>query len=250
MFLTVTTKDGAGKAKPNVAFTLKRGEAAPRNPGVTLYGDVASFDDMLLAPVSPAGASVTLTDNGSAINGVTDSNGTATFTIRQDNSPGYKTPLTVALASDDTISSSLDTIFTVLTSPDISTASFWGRMVDTISVNGKTLHRPLLASEVSSATPASTPDVNNENWALAHTIDASKLDFEKQCGSLGKAPTYSELQTLHNSISSLGWPLTSFSYLSSSASSGSFYCGMNMSTGAQNCAIDVSKTAGFATCFQ
>lgn len=88
------------------------------------------------------------------------------------------------------------------------------------------------------------------NWALAHTIDASKLDFEKQCGSLGKAPTYSELQTLHNSISSLGWPLTSFSYLSSSASSGSFYCGMNMSTGAQNCAIDVSKTAGFATCFQ
>ncbi|WP_423244745.1 adhesion domain-containing protein [Escherichia albertii] len=250
MFLTVTVKDGAGKAKPNVAFTLKRGEAAPRNPGVTLYGDVASFDDMLLAPVSPAGASVTLTDNGSAINGVTDSNGTATFTIRQDNSPGYKTPLTVALASDDTISSSLDTIFTVLTSPDISTASFWGRMVDTISVNGKTLHRPLLASEVLSATPASTPTVNNEVWALAHTIDASKLDLEKQCGSLGKAPTYSELQTLHNSISSLGWPLTSFNYLSSSASSGSFYCGMNMSTGAQNCAIDVSKTAGFATCFQ
>ncbi|ENB4891325.1 TPA: RatA-like protein [Escherichia albertii] len=250
MFLTVTVKDGAGKAKPNVAFTLKRGEAAPRNPGVTLYGDVASFDDMLLAPVSPAGASVTLTDNGSAINGVTDSNGTATFTIRQDNSPGYKTPLTVALASDDTVLSSLDTIFTVMTSPDIPSAHFWGRMVDTVSVNGKTLHRPLLASEVSSAMPASTPNVNNETWALAHTIDASKLDFEKQCGSLGKAPTYSELQTLHNSISSLGWPLTSFSYLSSSASSGSFYCGLNMSTNTQNCGIDVDGTPGFATCFQ
>ncbi|MCZ8870000.1 DUF823 domain-containing adhesin [Escherichia albertii] len=214
MFLTVTTKDGTGKAKPNVAFTLTRGEAAPRNPGVTA------------------------------------SNGTATFTIRQDNSPGYKTPLKVALVSDDTVTSSLDTIFTVHTSPDIPTASFWGNMVDTVTVNGKTLHRPLLASEVSSATPASTPIVNNEIWALAHTIDASKLDFEKQCGSLGKAPTYSELQTLHGSMNSLGWPMTSFSYLSSSASSGSFYCGMNMSTGAQNCAIDVSKTAGFATCFQ
>ncbi|EPQ7634846.1 adhesion domain-containing protein [Escherichia albertii] len=152
--------------------------------------------------------------------------------------------------SDDTVISSLDTIFTVHTSPDIPTASFWGNMVDTVTVNGKTLHRPLLASEVSSATPASTPTVNNEIWALAHTIDANKLDFEKQCGSLGKAPTYSELQTLHGSMNSLGWPMTSFSYLSSSASSGSFYCGMNMSTGAQNCAIDVSKTAGFATCFQ
>ncbi|WP_161538021.1 adhesion domain-containing protein [Escherichia albertii] len=250
MFLTVTAKDSAGKAKPNVAFTLTRSEAAPRNPGATLYGDVDSFDDMLLAPVSPAGASVTLKDNGSSISGVTASNGTATFTIRQDNSPGYKTSLTAALASDDTVSSSLDTIFTVLTSPDIPSAHFWGRMVDTASVNGKTLHRPLLASEVSSATPASTPNVNNETWALAHTIDASKLDFEKQCGSLGKAPTYSELQTLHNAISSLGWPLTSFSYLSSSASSGSFYCGLNMSTNTQNCAIDVDGTPGFATCFQ
>ncbi|KAF0955155.1 adhesion domain-containing protein [Escherichia albertii] len=250
MFLTVTTKDSAGKAKPNVAFILKRGAAAPRNPGATLYGDVDSFDDMLLAPVSPAGASVTLTDDGSDISGVTASNGTATFTIRQDNSPGYKTPLTAALASDDTVLSSLDTIFTVMTSPDIPSAHFWGRMVDTVSVNGKTLHRPLLASEVSSATPASTPNVNNETWALAHTIDASKLDFEKQCGSLGKAPTYSELQTLHNSISSLGWPLTSFSYLSSSASSGSFYCGLNMSTNTQNCGIDVDGTPGFATCFQ
>ncbi|WP_420703444.1 adhesion domain-containing protein [Escherichia albertii] len=250
MFLTVTTKDSAGKAKPNVAFILKRGAAAPRNPGATLYGDVDSFDDMLLAPVSPAGASVTLTDDGSDISGVTASNGTATFTIRQDNSPGYKTSLTAALASDDTVSSSLDTIFTVLTSPDIPSAHFWGRMVDTVSVNGKTLHRPLLASEVSSAMPASTPNVNNETWALAHTIDASKLDFEKQCGSLGKAPTYSELQTLHNSISSLGWPLTSFSYLSSSASSGSLYCGLNMSTNTQNCGIDVDGTPGFATCFQ
>ncbi|MDN3999404.1 DUF823 domain-containing adhesin [Escherichia albertii] len=250
MFLTVTTKDSAGKAKPNVAFTLTRGAAAPRNPGVTLYGNVASFDDMLLTPVSPAGANVTLTDSGSTISGVTASNGTATFTIRQDNSPGYKTPLKVALVSDDTVTSSLDTIFTVHTSPDIPTASFWGNMVDTVTVNGKTLHRPLLASEVSSATPASTPTVNNEIWALAHTIDANKLDFEKQCGSLGKAPTYSELQTLHGSMNSLGWPMTSFSYLSSSASSGSFYCGLNMSTNTQNCGIDVDGTPGFATCFQ
>lgn len=250
MFLTVTAKDSAGKAKPNVAFTLKRGAAAPRNPGATLYGDVAIFDDMLLAPVSPAGADVTLKDDGDSISGVTASNGTATFTIRQDNSPGYKTPLTVALANDDTVASSLDTIFTVMTSPDIPSAHFWGRMVDTVSVNGKTLHRPLLDSEVSSATPASTPDVNNENWALAHTIDANKLDLEKQCGSLGKAPTYSELQTLHGSISSLGWPMTSFNYLSSSASSGSFYCGMNMATGGQDCAISVDGTPGFATCFQ
>lgn len=252
MFLTVTTKDGAGKAKPNVAFTLKRGEAAPRNPGATLYGDdVDSFDDMLLAPVSPAGANVTLTDNGGSISGVTDSNGKATFTIRQDRSLGYKTPLTAALESDNTVSSSLDTIFTVMTSPDTPTAHFWGRMLDTVSVNGKTLHRPLLASEVSSATPAATLDVNHEIWALAHTIDANKLDLAQQCGSLDKAPTYNDLQILFRSIGNVGWPTSSNQYyLSSSPSSGGMYCGMNMTTGAQNCAINAVKTLGFATCFQ
>uniref|UniRef100_UPI003FA7E7C1 Immunoglobulin-like domain BIg-containing protein n=1 Tax=Shigella flexneri TaxID=623 RepID=UPI003FA7E7C1 len=50
--VVVTVKDSAGKPVPNVAFTLKRGDAVPRNSGATLYGDVAAMDDMTVQPAS------------------------------------------------------------------------------------------------------------------------------------------------------------------------------------------------------
>ncbi len=59
---------------------------------------------------------------------------------------GYKTPLTVTLTDNATITATLDTIFTVPTSPNVATAYFWGHMADTATVSGKMLHRPLLKS--------------------------------------------------------------------------------------------------------
>lgn len=47
MPVTVTVKDSAGNTVPNVEFTLKRGEASPRNAGATLYGDVVAMDDLI-----------------------------------------------------------------------------------------------------------------------------------------------------------------------------------------------------------
>ncbi|EMX1424713.1 RatA-like protein [Escherichia coli] len=247
--LVVTVKDSAGKPVPNVAFTLKRGEAVPRNSGATLYGDIAAMDDMTVQPAS--GTVVTLVDSGNTVDGVTGADGTASFTVRQDNTPGYKTPLTVTLTDNATITATLDTIFTVPTSPNVATAYFWGHMADTATVSGKTLHRPLLQSELpSGATAAVAPTVNNEIWALAHVIDAQKWDIAKQCGDFSKSPSYADLQSLHSGFSALGWPSSiSFPYFSTDRA-GSFYCGMDEGAGTQNCGIQASSTAGFATCFQ
>ena len=249
MPVTVTVKDSAGKPVPNVAFTLKRGDAEPRNSGATLYGDVAAMDDLTVQP--PTGATVMLSDSGNTIQGITGADGTATFTVKQDNTPGYKTPLTVTLNDNVSITATMDAIFTVATSPNVTSAYFWGHMSDTATVNGKTLHRPLLKSEIpSNSTAAAAPNVNNETWALAHTVDATKWDLADQCGHLSNAPEYDDLQALHTSFSSLGWPSSpSFPYLSQSRGGGNFYCGMIESTGAQNCGISPASTAGFATCF-
>ncbi|WP_149534934.1 adhesion domain-containing protein [Escherichia albertii] len=247
--IVVTVKDSAGKPVPNISFTLKRGDAAPRNSGATLYGDVDAMDDLTVQPSS--GAAVTLTDSGNTMNGVTGADGTASLTVRQDNTPGYKTPLAVTLTDNATITATLDTIFTVPTSPNVATAYFWGHMADAATVSGKTLHRPLLKSELpSGATAAASPDVNNETWALAHVMDSSKWDVAQQCGSMNNVPSSAELQTLHSGFSTLGWPSSiSFPYLSTDKA-GSFYCGVEEGAGTLDCAIQPAKTPGFATYFQ
>ncbi|WP_193125770.1 adhesion domain-containing protein [Escherichia coli] len=244
MSVTVTVKDSAGNTVPNVEFTLKRGEASPRNAGATLYGNVVAMDDLIVQPLS--GSAITLSESGNTISGMTGADGTASFTLRQDNTPGYKTPLTVTLANYASATDTLDAIFTVPTSPNVSSAHFWGHMADTVVVNGKSLHRPLLTTELpSGANPVSSPIINYENWASAHIIDASKWDIARQCGSIENAPTYNELELLHTVFNSLGWPSSpSFPYLSSQQ------CGMGEGTGAQDCSITLINKPGLVTCFQ
>ncbi|ELH6420032.1 RatA-like protein [Escherichia coli] len=244
MSVTVTVKDSPGNTVPNVEFTLKRGEASPRNAGATLYGNVVAMDDLVVQPLS--GSAVTLSESGNTISGMTGADGTASFSLRQDNTPGYKTPLTVTLANYASATDTLDAIFTVPTSPNVSSAHFWGHMADTVVVNSKSLHRPLLTTELpSGANPVSSPIINYENWASAHIIDASKWDIARQCGSIENAPTYNELELLHTVFNSLGWPSSpSFPYLSSQQ------CGMDEGTGAQDCSITLINKPGLVTCFQ
>ncbi|EFN9425063.1 RatA-like protein [Escherichia coli] len=244
MSVTVTVKDSAGNTVPNVEFTLKRGEASPRNAGATLYGNVVAMDDLVVQPLS--GSAVTLSESGNTISGMTGADGTASFSLRQDNTPGYKMPLTVTLANYASATDTLDAIFTVPTSPNVSSAHFWGHMADTVVVNSKSLHRPLLTTELpSGANPVSSPIINYENWASAHIIDASKWDIARQCGSIENAPTYNELELLHTVFNSLGWPSSpSFPYLSSQQ------CGMDEGTGAQDCSITLINKPGLVTCFQ
>ncbi|EBP9943698.1 hypothetical protein V9986_002321 [Salmonella enterica] len=254
MPLTVTVKDSSGNPVANVGFTLSRGDSKNRAGTVVTDGDVAAdagADDLMLKALTPASASQSMTTTGSIFTGTTGSDGTATFTLNQDKSLGLKTPLTVKLTDNTTLHASLDVIFMVLTSPDTDKALFWGNMADTTSVNGKTLHRPWLQAELlSGVTPVFTNGVhtNNEYWAMAHTVDNTKWDIAKQCGSLSKAPDNNDLLTLYHSISSLGWPTQGYPYLSKSTSSGGMYCGVDENTRNQNCAIKPASSAGYATC--
>ncbi|EDY2164874.1 hypothetical protein GUN73_004066 [Salmonella enterica] len=254
MPLTVTVKDSSGNPVANVGFTLSRGDSKNRAGTVVTDGDVAAdagADDLMLKALTPASASQSMTTTGIVFTGTTGSDGTATFTLNQDKSLGLKTPLTVKLTDNTTLHASLDVIFMVLTSSDTDKALFWGNMADTTSVNGKTLHRPWLQAELlSGVTPVFTNGVhtNNEYWAMAHTVDNTKWDIAKQCGSLSKAPDNNDLLTLYHSISSLGWPTQGYPYLSKSTSSGGMYCGVDENTRNQNCAIKPASSAGYATC--
>ncbi|EBJ2396573.1 hypothetical protein LF102_002147 [Salmonella enterica] len=256
MPLTVTVKDSSGNPVANVGFTLSRGDSKNRAGMVITDGDVAAdagADDLMLKELTPASASQSMTTTGIVFTGTTGSDGTATFTLNQDKSLGLKTPLTVKVTDNTTLHASLDVIFMVLTSPDTDKALFWGNMSDTTSVNGKTLHRPWLQAEMlSGVTPVFTNGVhaNNEYWAMAHTVDNTKWDIAKQCGSLSKAPDNNDLLTLYHSISSLGWPTQGYPYLSKSTSSGGMYCGVDENTKSQNCAIKPAGSAGYATCVE
>nr|WP_302183541.1 DUF823 domain-containing adhesin [Salmonella enterica] len=256
MPLTVTVKDSSGNPVANVGFTLSRGDSKNRAGMVITDGDVAAdagADDLMLKELTPASASQSMTTTGIVFTGTTGSDGTATFTLNQDKSLGLKTPLTVKVTDNTTLHASLDVIFMVLTSPDTDKALFWGNMSDTTSVNGKTLHRPWLQAEMlSGVTPVFTNGVhaNNEYWAMAHTVDNTKWDIAKQCGSLSKAPDNNDLLTLYHSISSLGWPTLGYPYLSKSTSSSGMYCGVDENTKSQNCAIKPAGTAGYATCVE
>ncbi|MKL98694.1 hypothetical protein D6S11_01910 [Salmonella enterica subsp. enterica] len=256
MPLTVTVKDSSGNPVANVGFTLSRGDSKNRAGTVVTDGDVAAdagADDLMLKELTPASASRSMTTTGIVFTGTTGSDGTATFTLNQDKSLGLKTPLTVKLTDNTAFHASLDVIFMVLTSPDTDKALFWGNMSDTTSVNGKTLHRPWLQAELpSGVTPVFTNGVhaNNEYWAMTHTVDNTKWDIAKQCGSLSKAPDNNDLLTLYHSISSLGWPTLGYPYLSKSTSDGGMYCGVDENTKQQNCAIQPASTAGYATCVE
>lgn len=256
MPLTVTVKDSSGNPVANVGFTLSRGDSKNRAGMVITDGDVAAdagADDLMLKELTPASASQSMTTTGIVFTGTTGSDGTATFTLNQDKSLGLKTPLTVKVTDNTTLHASLDVIFMVLTSPDTDKALFWGNMSDTTSVNGKTLHRPWLQAEMlSGVTPVFTNGVhaNNEYWAMAHTVDNTKWDIAKQCGSLSKAPDNNDLLTLYHSISSLGWPTLGYPYLSKSTSSSGMYCGVDENTKSQNCAIKPAGTAGYAACVE
>ncbi|EAX9487755.1 hypothetical protein AHT39_001871 [Salmonella enterica subsp. enterica serovar Isangi] len=256
MPLTVTVKDSSGNPVANVGFTLSRGDSKNRAGMVITDGDVAAdagADDLMLKELTPASASQSMTTTGIVFTGTTGSDGTATFTLNQDKSLGLKTPLTVKVTDNTALHASLDVIFMVLTSPDTDKALFWGNMSDTTSVNGKTLHRPWLQAELpSGVTPVFTNGVhaNNEYWAMTHTVDNTKWDIAKQCGSLSKAPDNNDLLTLYHSISSLGWPTLGYPYLSKSTSGGGMYCGVDENTKQQNCAIQPASTAGYATCVE
>ncbi|UMX96059.1 hypothetical protein MJ590_12910 [Escherichia coli] len=88
-------RDG-GKTAPEYGYRMwnyfETGDASPRNAGATLYGDVVAMDDSQMFSRYLVRL-LRWSESGNTISGTTGADGTASFTLRQDNT-GYKTPPT------------------------------------------------------------------------------------------------------------------------------------------------------------
>lgn len=69
---------------------------------------------------------VLLDDHIDVYHGVTGAGGKATFSLRQDTAMGLKTAISAKMDDYPNLTSSLNVIFTVISSPDSDKAQYWG----------------------------------------------------------------------------------------------------------------------------
>ncbi|KFC96458.1 RatA family protein [Leminorella grimontii ATCC 33999 = DSM 5078] len=214
--LTVTVKDSAGNPAPNAAFTISRGDSLSRSGVVKQSDAYGGTDDITLQELTPAAGTASMTTTSVVFSGVTGADGTATFSLRQDSTMGLKTKITATLDNYPNPTSSIDTIFTVVTSPDTDKAQFWGHMPETVmSSDGVEFHRPLLAAEVQSKDGTFSSPGGNELWPLFNH-NWPGLAEKTACGETYQ-PTQEELKTLYSdhpngTLETLyGWPVSNAS---------------------------------------
>ncbi|HIF9439626.1 TPA: adhesion domain-containing protein [Photobacterium damselae] len=138
----------------------------------------------------------------------TDAAGNATFTLTDPNGKGVKTTFDASIHGH--VYGSASAIFTTLTSPDVSTANFWGHMPNQISVGEDQFQRPPLASEEDGAAGVTFTE-NGEVWGRI-----TKAEATTYCTN--NVPTPAKLALLYNAYPSggittrNGWP-TSAPYI-------------------------------------
>lgn len=265
--MTATVTDAAGQPLAGAIVQLTRASSYSRSTtksgditaGVigqpVLVSDKDEATNMNLTPVSPAGAATAFNSSSAGWYGVTGDDGTLRFTLDQNKSLGLKTAITATLADQPDATASMDAIFTIETSPDTPYAAYWGHMPDTVKVNGVTLRRPFLKTEMPKQPPGTWP-LNNETWAAAYidygeTSTHATTSLPYLCGSLENTATLDDLKALKNVIDDLHWPTVapgaySYDYLSHTMVGGQ-YCSFNETTGIDNCQL--TKTSmGYASC--
>lgn len=147
---------------------------------------------------------------------------------------GLKTDLTASAPGDVTQSTNtvLGVIFTVITSPDSRYAQFWGHMQDTLTVDGVTLHRPLLTKEAPAGATDSRKE-NNETWVSVYTkADGLIYDMSKNCGGVAGFPAKGVLEKMRDGKIAVanGWPTASLYYASSTPGTYN-YCRVSLAKG-------------------
>lgn len=249
--LTVTVKNRAGVPIANEPFTLKRGDANDRLDIKYTWNTTA--DDLTLQELTPSPATKSMTSSGNVFSGVTGADGTATFTVNQDGSVVLKTELTASATGDVTQSTNtvLGVIFTVITSPDSSYAEFWGHMPDTLTVDGVTLHRPLLMKEAPAGATDSRKE-NNETWVSVYTkADGTIYDMSKNCGGMAGFPAKGVLEKMRDEQIAVanGWPTISLPYVSSTPGTYN-YCRVSLAKGGTTHCPTTNNdfTIGYAAC--
>ncbi|WP_313667865.1 adhesion domain-containing protein [Atlantibacter sp.] len=215
--LKVTTKDSAGNPFPNAPVIVSRSNDFDRQ-GNEIFGSYGR-------PIDVNGMS--LANSNSIANMVTGSDGTLELTVTRPNTQGSRAAIVVKLSNNSAISASLDTIFTVVTSPDSPKATWWGHMAETVTTKeGYKFNRPRLYSELSLPGQYAWQMENNEKWALFTYSQAQDSNHEG-CGT-SYIPEQVMLQALYNAhpysamALSEGWPVYT-SYWSSTLDSTRIY---------------------------
>ncbi|OTA20876.1 putative invasin [Xenorhabdus beddingii] len=143
--------------------------------------------------------------------GITDNNGMLSITITDPNAMGLKTLFSIT-AEGTAAPQIQNVIFTVVTSPDIPEANFWGHMPNTVtSADGTVFYRPVLQSELGIPSTIKKPHPyteHNEIWSARAPKGA-----EWSCKVAGKKlPTKDQLENLYlahpdNAMyTEYGWP--------------------------------------------
>ncbi|MGC7978363.1 adhesion domain-containing protein, partial [Salmonella enterica] len=118
---------------------------------------------------------------------------------------------------------SIDTIFTVITSPDVDVARMWGHMLPSLTAaDGAEYQRPQLYAELANQASAAQYTEDNEIWAGLYGPDSSKTDPAVNCAA-GYFPSVEALDSLYSKYpnrtikTAQGWPINR-SYWSGSSS--------------------------------
>ncbi len=215
--LTIIIKDSNGNPAANKAFTISRGEGFSRRGNPKSSGHGGATEDLTLEQLTPTATTALLKNYLAVYHGVTGADGKATFSLRQDTALGLKTTISAKMDDYPNLTSSLNAIFTVISSPDSDKAEYWGHMPETVtSSDGVVFKRPLLAAEVPSKDSTSGDYIGNEIWPIFNH-NGSGLASKSGCPD-NSQPTLSEMQKLYSDYpdgqlgEQYGWPVVNFTW--------------------------------------
>ncbi|MCZ5698861.1 DUF823 domain-containing adhesin [Escherichia coli] len=172
--------------------TLQRAQAKSRS-GIR---PSSSADDLIVDVITPTAVSIPFTQDTAKWLGFTGSDGTVTFNVTQNATTGLATPFTVSLAQDPQITSNLDLIFTVVTSPDAQDADYWGHMPETVTAaNGTVFERPKLWKELPSTSGVNKTNNNNEDWP--YFSSTTKANSSLSPCEEARQPLLSDMKSLY-----------------------------------------------------
>ena len=132
----------------------------------------------------------------------TNINGDATFTLTDPKGKGVKTTFSVTINNQQ--SNSEQITFTVNTSPNVSSANYWGHMPDNVIIDERNFYRPPLKSELVGAAGISNTE-NNEVWGLMQQTDARSYCANNYPESVDMQELYIAYP-LNTITTKLGWP--------------------------------------------
>lgn len=241
--IKLTTRDDAGNPAPNTPVVLSRGDDYLRQVG----GRQRTPSPMVIN-------GQTLSSTSSVLNVVTGADGTLMLTVTRANTAGTKAAIVAKLFANTSVTASMDTIFTVVTSPDSAKAVYWGHMPETLTAaDGTVFKRPLLFDELSQKSNFLGTTENNETWAL---FDWNQTQNSSASGCGGDStPNQAALDSLYNAnpggeiSSTQGWPAGK-NYWSSTADtnqqSSRYYKSVNLKIGTS--ASEVLSQARLLSC--